>query len=109
MRAKGNELLGKLIYRLKKSGNRGLEAIAEQLERPRKNYAKVNIYKIEKYAKEGENVFVPGKVLSEGELKKNVKVYALSFSKAAKEKLGDKAISLYDLEDLGVKVNRILR
>ncbi|MDP3758526.1 MAG: uL15 family ribosomal protein, partial [Candidatus Daviesbacteria bacterium] len=37
--------------------------------------------------KEKEKVIVPGKVLSQGEINKKIKVIALSFSEKAKEKL----------------------
>ncbi len=47
----------------------------------------VNVGKIEKYAKEGETVIVPGKVLGDGELRKKVTVVAKGFSKKAREKI----------------------
>ena len=47
----------------------------------------VNIYKINKYAKDGEIILVPGKVLSVGDLNKKVDVAALNFSDGAKEKI----------------------
>ncbi|MBA7688989.1 hypothetical protein ES703_97481 [subsurface metagenome] len=47
----------------------------------------VNLEKIDKETKEGETVVIPGKVLSQGEINKKVKIIALRFSEKAKEKL----------------------
>ncbi|MAG20103.1 50S ribosomal protein L18e [archaeon] len=62
-------------------------AVAINLEKPRRIRRKVNIAKIEKHCKAGETALIPGKVLSLGELKKDVKVSAYQFSEKAKEKL----------------------
>ncbi len=52
-------------------------------------------------AKEGEIVVIAGKVLSQGELNKKVKVVALSFSAMAKEKIAKaKGESLTILEEI---------
>lgn len=61
--------------------------LAKDLKKPTRQRRIVNIYKIEKGAREGETVVVPGKVLNLGELNKKVKVAAFSFSKAAEEKI----------------------
>ena len=71
-------------------------AVAKNLERPRKIRRKINISKIEKYCRNGETALIPGKVLSMGELKKNVKIAAYQFSEKAKEKLKD-CMSIEDL------------
>lgn len=60
--------------------------IASILSGSRRNRINMNLNDIEKEA-EGDKVLVPGKVLSEGELSKKVKVIALNFSKKTKEKL----------------------
>ena len=60
----------------------------------------VNIYKINRYAKEGETIVVPGKVLSVGDMEKKVDVAAINFSNGAKEKIvnaNGKAMSLREL------------
>ena len=46
-----------------------------------------NIDEIEKDAKEGEIIIIPGKVLSMGESSKKLKIAALNFSEKAKDKL----------------------
>lgn len=61
--------------------------ITEEVNRPSRQRREVNVYKIEKYAREGETVVVPGKVLSVGELSKPVTVAAMNFSAGAREKI----------------------
>jgi len=61
--------------------------IAERLERPLRVWPEVNVSRIERYAKEGEVIIVPGKVLGSGILTKKVNVAAWKFSKSAKEKI----------------------
>ncbi len=61
--------------------------IAKRLDSPRKNYAEVNISKINRYAQEGETILVPGKVLGSGVLDLPVNVAALNFSEAAASKI----------------------
>ena len=73
--------------------------IADDLSKPTRIRRKVNLYKIEKYTKEGETALVPGKVLSVGELKKSLTIAAYQFSEKAEEKINKvgKAIKLQDL------------
>ena len=47
----------------------------------------LNLTEIDKDSKEGDTVVVPGKVLSQGEINKKIKVVALGFSEKAREKL----------------------
>lgn len=61
--------------------------VMHDLKKPTRQRRTVNLYKINKYAKEGETVLVPGKVLSVGDLDKKVDVVAYQFSAAAKEKI----------------------
>ena len=66
--------------------------IASVLSGSRKNFLNINLEKIK------EDIVIPGKVLSQGEAKKN-KVVALSFSAKAKEKIlkaGGKAIDILE-------------
>jgi len=62
-------------------------AIAEALSSPRKNHSEINLSEIDKNSKEGEFIVVPGKVLSQGEISKKIKIAAVNFSERAKEKL----------------------
>jgi len=61
--------------------------IAKDLEKPSRQRRSVNIYKIEQFAKDGETVVVPGKVLSLGQLTKKLNVAAWTFSKEAEQKI----------------------
>ncbi|MCK5044047.1 50S ribosomal protein L18e, partial [Candidatus Pacearchaeota archaeon] len=60
---------------------------AEILSGPRRNIVNLNLKKIDEESKTGETIIVPGKVLSQGEITKKIKIAALSFSEKAKEKL----------------------
>ena len=86
-----NEELKKLIKELKKKAIQEKKhlyrRLAIELEKPRRSSAIVNLYKIEKYARDGETVFVPGKVLGTGDLSKKVRIIAYKFSYSAMDKL----------------------
>jgi large subunit ribosomal protein L18e len=85
LRKKTNPKIVETIIAAKKK--KDWVAIAGMISRGRKKQAIINLSDINKQSKEGENVLVPGKVLSQGEIKKKVKVIALNFSEKAKEKL----------------------
>ncbi|MGD9276177.1 MAG: 50S ribosomal protein L18e [Candidatus Pacearchaeota archaeon] len=72
--------------KLAKKNDKWLE-VASLLSYPRKKRINLNLEEIDKNSKEGETILVPGKVLSNGEISKKLKVIALSFSDVAKEKL----------------------
>ena len=61
--------------------------VAGLLSSPKLNRINVNLNKINENAKEGETIIVPGKVLSQGEINKKVKIVAFGFSEKAKEKI----------------------
>jgi len=73
--------------------------IASDLERPTRQRRVVNVWKIDKFAGEGEIVVIPGKVLGVGELSKKVKVAAYTFSEDALKKIKEKgeALSIQEL------------
>lgn len=87
LRKKTNPELVKTIIEAKKKEN-WLE-VARILSSPRVKKLDVNLDKINREAKEGEIIVVPGKVLSEGEMSKKIKVVAFSFSEKAKEKIAN--------------------
>lgn len=70
--------------------------LADDLSRSSRQRREANLYRINKYTKEGETAVVPGKVLSKGELNKKITVAAFRFSEKAKEKIS-KAVSLQQL------------
>jgi len=85
LRKKNNPDLVNTILEAKKK-EKWLE-IAAILSSPRINKINVSIDKLNREAKEGETIIVPGKILSQGELNKKIKVVAFGFSERAKEKI----------------------
>ncbi|MBS3069937.1 50S ribosomal protein L18e [Candidatus Micrarchaeota archaeon] len=87
--------------------------VAEFLQKParvKKNKA-VNLYKLEKIAKDGDTIVVPSVLLGVGELKKKITVAAFKASKSAREKLGKNLISVREMAEKnpeGKKVRIIL-
>lgn len=74
--------------------------IAKDLQRSTRIRRKVNLYKVEKYLKEGETAVIPGKLLSLGSLTRKVEIAAYQASQQAIgkiQKAGSKFITLQDL------------
>jgi len=63
--------------------------IAKILASSTRKQSKLNLFQINKQATPGDTILIPGKVLSKGELTKQIDIVALSVSKSAKEKLKD--------------------
>jgi large subunit ribosomal protein L18e len=82
---KGNTNLVETIRNAKKHKN--WFKIAETLSRPRRNSFEINLSEIDKLAKDGETIVIPGKVLSSGEINKKIKLVAVNFSEKAKDKI----------------------
>jgi large subunit ribosomal protein L18e len=61
--------------------------IAEILSGSRRQRFDINLKDLEEGTKAGDVIVVPGKVLSQGNVSKKIKVIALGFSETAKEKL----------------------
>ncbi len=88
--------------------------VASVLASLSKNKAILNLDYVNKNAKEGDIIVVPGKVLSMGELDKKIKVVALNASKTAVEKINNaKSTFLTILEEIklnpdakGIKILR---
>lgn len=94
-----NPELAKLIEELRKLKTPFHSQLAKHLGKPMRNKKGVTLFKINKTAAEGDNVFVPTKVLSTGELNKRVNIYAWRYSSSAKEKIaksGGRALKLND-------------
>lgn len=66
--------------------NKNWFKVAEILSYPRRKKFEMNLSKISENAK-GSIVLIPGKVLSQGELNKKIKVVAFNISENAKKKL----------------------
>ena len=86
-----NQNLKKLIEELKQKslaeGVKLWKRIANDLEKPSRQRRAVNIYKINQFAKDGETIIVPGKILSVGQLTKKLNIAAYTASKEAEEKI----------------------
>lgn len=81
-----NSQLASLITLLKKSKQGAYIKAAEELERPSRQRAAVNLAKINRLAAAGDAVLVPGKVLSGGSVDKKITVAAFQWSEKAAEK-----------------------
>jgi len=96
-----NPIVRALIRKLRKAsktwGAPIWKTVAELIEKPRRQRIYVNVSKINRYSEKEELVIVPGKVLGAGKIDHPVIVAALSFSKAAREKIvnaGGQCISI---------------
>jgi len=74
-----------LIDELSKREEKIWKDIAKRLSKPGKT--SVNIARINRYAKSGEHLLVPGKVIGYGNIKNPVFVTAISFSNEAEKKI----------------------
>lgn len=84
VKAKGNPDLVETINLAKK--NKNWFKVAEILSYPRRKRSEMNLSQISESAK-GSIVLIPGKVLSQGELNKKIKVVSFNISENAKKKL----------------------
>lgn len=94
------EIIRVLLKYSREHNARIWRAVAEELSRPTRRRRAVNVSRINRYTNPGDYIVVPGKVLGAGELDHPVIVAALSFSKAAIEKInraGGRAINIYEL------------
>jgi len=95
---KNPELVETIIAAKKQKAEKWLE-VGNFISTPKRKMAKINIFEINKQAKEGDTIVVPGKVLGTGEIDKKIKIVALSFSAKALKKLkktGSQAIKIKD-------------
>lgn len=77
--------------------------LANRLSRPRRNWAAVNLSRIERHATPKEVVVVPGKLLATGHLSKPVTVAAFQASPAAQAKVGEAGGTFLTLRELMAK------
>lgn len=79
-----NELVNTIIESKKNEKWNGVAAI---LSGPRSRRLNLNLGEINRISKTGEALVVPGKILSQGEIDKKIKIIAFGFSENAREKL----------------------
>ena len=97
LQKKKNPKLVKTIIYAKK--NEAWIGIAGILSGPRRKNVNMNLDDLNKEAKSGETIVVPGKVLSLGNMDKKTNIVALSFSVVAREKIlksGGKTLSILE-------------
>ena len=97
MKRKTDMYLVKTIVSAKK-GNKWLE-VGHLISGPTRKQSKINLRVIEKNTSEGDTVVIPGKVLSEGEISKKIRIAALGFSKKAVEKLKSKKCEIVSIAE----------
>ncbi len=85
LKKKGNQELVETIILAKKQEK--WKVIAEILSGSCKKRPAINLEKLNKESKEGEKIAIPGKILSEGELNKKIKIIGFAVSKKALEKI----------------------
>jgi len=107
-----NPIMQKMIAELKQKDVKLWQRLARELEKPTRKRREVNLSRIQRHAKAGETVLVPGKVLAAGELTKKVNVAAWNFSAGAIVRIkaaGGKNLTISELIKLhpkgtGVKI-----
>lgn len=97
LRKKTNQEVVETIIKSKKNKN-WLE-IAKIISGPRRKKVIMNLDDINKVAKDGESILIPGKVLSKGDINKKIKIVASGISESAKEKLEKAKISFSEILD----------
>jgi large subunit ribosomal protein L18e len=85
LQKKTNKDLVETIIAVKK--NDSWRKILGEISGPSRKRVSINLEKINEFAKEGDIIIIPGKVLSMGEITKKIKIAALGFSGTAKEKI----------------------
>ncbi|MGB9719093.1 MAG: 50S ribosomal protein L18e [Candidatus Anstonellales archaeon] len=94
-----NERLLSIVDVLRKEQKPFWRRVAELLAKPKRHRPEVNLRKIEKLAKEGDTIVVPGKVLGDGRLTKKVNVVAFNFSESAKKIMEEAGAKYMEIEE----------
>ena len=95
-----NPEMVELIHDLKKQKTPFWKRVVKDLSRSTRSRRAVNLSRISRYAKKGETIVVPGKVLGSGAAPEKTVIAAWSFTKSAEDKIrkvGGKAWSFRDL------------
>ncbi|MBR9678708.1 MAG: 50S ribosomal protein L18e [Nanoarchaeota archaeon] len=89
-----------LIHDLKKEKTPFWKSIVKELSRSTRSRRAVNLSRINRYAKKGETIIVPGKVLGSGNAPEKIVIAAWSFTKTAEDKIksvNGKTLNIRDL------------
>ena len=73
---------------------------------PARSRTSMNLYKIDKYSAEGDNVVVPGKVLSTGPITHKFNICAIEFSAGALKALKEADCKVVDIKDM-IKAEKV--
>ena len=98
----------KLIQIMEKKKGKFYLRLSRHLSKSTRIKKPVNVTKIGRFANSNEAVVVPGKVLGSGDIKRPVKVYALSFSKDARKKIKSAGGECLPLENVDNKARIII-
>lgn len=74
--------------------------LADELEKPRRSRAEVDLSKLNRVCSEKETVVIPGKLLASGILSKELTVVAASFSMSSIEKVTKAGGKVMTIEEL---------
>jgi len=99
LKRKSNPNLVNMITFLRKQSPFWLK-VSEYLAKSKRKSIKVNLGRIEMIAKPNSVVLVPGKVLADGEITKQITIAAFSFSEEAKLKLHKAKSRMVKIDDL---------
>jgi large subunit ribosomal protein L18e len=69
-------------------------------EVPSRSRKTVNIYKINKYTKDGDSIIVPGKVLGEGQMDHKISITAMEYSSKAMLNLKSNKCTVRKLDEI---------
>lgn len=70
------------------------------VEVPARRRHTVSVSKLDKSTKDGENIIVPGKVLSEGEMRHRINIAAMEFSEPALKRLKKANCNVVHIKDM---------
>jgi Ribosomal protein L18E len=76
-----------------------IEHLIELSSMPRRKRIKVNIRKLDRIAKDGDYIIVPGKVLGIGDTNKKFNIAAIEYSSSATEKLKKGGCNIINIEE----------
>jgi len=97
-----NQELVELIAELKAEGYKGnkfLARLAEELEKPTRRRREVSLSNINRTARDGETIVVPGKVL-DGKVDKKLTIAAWKFSAQAMESIANAGGKIMSIQEL---------
>lgn len=99
-------LIAELRSRGYKEGSKFLIKIADELAKSARKRAKVNVSRLERFCKAKEDVIIPGKLLADGILTKQLTVSCFGASESARKKTegaGGKIISIEQMVEKNPK------